>query len=324
MSAGALFDPARTGAAMSQHNSKWRVFLALCCVLCLALLPALAQARGGSSYGSRPSSFGSRGLRSFENNGAQPQGRSAQPQPGYGAGLPGSAAGGSFFQRHPFLTGLAGGIIGSWLFGHAANAAGAGGAGSFFGTLIWLAIIAGLVWFGLRVFRARAPAARPEAGAGWGARSAGAAASPVSPYRGRDVNPSDADLQAFQRLHAAIQYAWSAGDLGRLSQLMTPEMLSHFSQELARNTSRGVRNLVSNVELLNGELTEAWDEGDRQYASALMRWRAIDYVQRLDAAPLDGNAVVTGDPRRPVEAEEMWTFVRRPGAGWLLSAIQQV
>jgi len=26
----------------------------------------------------------------------------------------------------------------------------------------------------------------------------------------------------------------------------------------------------------------------------------------------------------PVEAEEVWTFVRRRGADWLLSAIQQV
>jgi predicted lipid-binding transport protein (Tim44 family) len=308
---------------MTRHEREWRVWLALCCCLCLVLAPALAQARAGSSYGSRPSSFGSRGLRSFDYNSAQPLPRSIpQAQPGFGAGMPGPGVGGSFVQRHPFLTGLAGGIFGSWLFGHAAHAAG-GGAGSFFGTLIWLAIIAGLVWFGFRLFRARAPAAWP-AGGGGAARSAGAAANPARRLRGRDVNLSDADLQAFGRLHAAIQYAWSAADLGRLRQLMTPDMLAHFSQELARNNSRGVRNIVSNVQLLNGELTEAWDEGDRQYASALMRWRAIDYVQRLGAAPGDAGVVVNGDPRRPIEAEEMWTFVHRPGGGWLLSAIQQV
>ena len=30
------------------------------------------------------------------------------------------------------------------------------------------------------------------------------------------------------------------------------------------------------------------------------------------------------NPRHPVEAEEMWTFVRRRGGQWLLSAIQQI
>ncbi len=34
--------------------------------------------------------------------------------------------------------------------------------------------------------------------------------------------------------------------------------------------------------------------------------------------------VVGGDPRTPVEAEEVWTFVRPRGGDWLLSAIQQV
>jgi predicted lipid-binding transport protein (Tim44 family) len=312
-----ILTSAWTGAAMTQRKSSWRVFLALWCCLVLSLAPAVAQARAGSSYGSSPSSFGSRGLRSFDYNGVPPQLR-----PGSGPAMPGPAAGG-FFQRNPFLTGLAGGLLGSWLFGHAANAGG-GGAGAFFGGLIWLALIVGLIWFAVRLFRARAPGASPAAGPGWAALSAGAAASPAPRYRGRDVNLADADLQAFQRLHAEIQYAWSAGDLGRLRQLMTPEMLAHFSQELSRNTSRGIRNLVSNVGLLSGELTEAWVEGDRQFASALLRWRAIDYLQRLGAPPGDANAVVSGDPRRPIDAEELWTFVRRPGSGWVLSAIQQV
>jgi predicted lipid-binding transport protein (Tim44 family) len=162
--------------------------------------------------------------------------------------MSGPSYGGSFFQRHPFLTGMAGGLFGSWLFGHAAYGAGGGGAGSFFGTLLWLVIIAGLIWFAVRLFRARAFSnGRLTAGPGFTARSGGAAAVPAGRFRGRDVNFSDADLSAFQRLHAAIQEAWSAGDLARMRGLMTPEMLNHFAEELGRNTSRGVRNLVSNV-----------------------------------------------------------------------------
>ena len=51
---------------------------------------------------------------------------------------------------------------------------------------------------------------------------------------------------------------------------MTPEMLSYFSEELTRNASQGVRNIVSDVELLKGELTESWEEGDLQYATAYL------------------------------------------------------
>jgi predicted lipid-binding transport protein (Tim44 family) len=50
---------------------------------------------------------------------------------------------------------------------------------------------------------------------------------------------------------------------------MTPEMVGYFSEELTKNTSRGVRNIVSNVRLLAGDITESWEEGDLQYATAL-------------------------------------------------------
>jgi len=55
-----------------------------------------------------------------------------------------------------------------------------------------------------------------------------------------------------------------------------------------------------------------------------MQWRAHDYVVRLGRAAGDPEAIVSGNPRIPVEAEEVWTFVRRRGSDWLLSAIQQV
>ena len=86
----------------------------------------------------------------------------------------------------------------------------------------------------------------------------------------------------------------------------------------------GVRNLVSDVELLKGELAESWEEGDLQYATAYLQWRAIDYLARLGRSPGDPDWLVSGDPRTPVEATEMWTFVRRRGGQWLLSAIQQI
>ena len=116
--------------------------------------------------------------------------------------------------------------------------------------------------------------------------SVGAAAAPTAArYRGRDTKVDDADLTAFQAIHAAVQEAWGHGDLGRMRQLMTPEMLSYFSEELTRNTSEGVQNLVSNVRLLKGDISEAWEEGDLEYATAYMQWRANDYVVRLGRSP---------------------------------------
>ncbi len=310
---------------MSRSTRLGRVVLALLCCACMALAPVLAEARAGSSFGGHPSSFGSRGLRSWEYNGAQPLSRAPSSAGGAGGrAMPGPGYGGSLLQRHPFLTGLAGGLFGAWLFGHAAGAAGlAGAAGTLFGTLLWLALIGFLLWFAVRLLRMRGFSngwPRPAAG-GLGLRRPSPAAGR---FRGRDVNLADADLGAFQRLHAAIQSAWSAGDLERLRRLMTPQMFEHFAEELARNTSRGLRNVVGEVELVNGELREAWDEGNRQYATAFLRWRAVDYMVRLGAPAGGPDALVAGDPRSPEQFEEVWTFVRRPGGPWLLTAIQQV
>jgi predicted lipid-binding transport protein (Tim44 family) len=292
---------------MSIRRPNWRAILAVFWCLSLVLAPTLAEARAGAAFGSHPSSVGSRGWRSYQSN---PQPSSSQPG-GFGARAPGF--GGSLFQRHPFLTGLAGGILGSWLFGH-------GGFG-----LLRLLLLGVAIWFVMRLVRRMLSAAGPPGGAATPMpRSAGAAAVAMSPDRGRDINLPDADLGQFQQIHAQVQNAWSAADLARLRPLMTPEMLRWFSEELSRNASRGVQNIVSNVKFLKGELIESWDEGERQYATALLRWRAVDYVVELGRALGEGEFVAAGDPRAPVEVEEMWIFVRRRGGTWLLSAIQQV
>ncbi|MBV8132420.1 MAG: TIM44-like domain-containing protein [Alphaproteobacteria bacterium] len=315
---------------MARRLLNWRTILALFFCACVALAPVIADARAGASAGGRSSSMGSRGLRTYENNNAQPLSRSMTPlpqapaQPGLTPGVP-AYGGGSFFQRHPFLTGLAGGFLGSWLFGHSGYAADGASTGSAMGMLLELLIIGALIYFAVRLFRGRAFSNGWPGGAPFSTpRSAGASAAPARGDRGRDINLSDADLSAFQALHAVVQEAWSAGDLGRLRRLMTPEMLSYFSEELTRNASQGVQNIVSNVQLVKGELTESWEESDLQYATAYMRWRAIDYVIRLGHPPGDPGSIVSGNPRVPVEAEEVWTFVRRRAGAWLLSAIQQV
>ena len=114
---------------MSRRLMNWRILLALFVCASVALAPALADARAGGSSSGHSSSMGSRGSRTYENNSAQPLSRSMTTQSPAAAAQPGLApspaygGGGSFFQRHPFMTGLAGGFIGSWLFGHMGYAA---------------------------------------------------------------------------------------------------------------------------------------------------------------------------------------------------------
>ena len=94
-------------------------------------------------------------------------------------------------------------------------------------------------------------------------------------------------------------------------------MVSYFEQDLGQNRARNVVNKVSDVKLLQGDLAEAWREGETDYATVALRFALTDKT-------LDRNtgAVVAGS-EQPGEATEIWTFARRPGAGWELSAIQQ-
>ena len=71
-------------------------------------------------------------------------------------------------------------------------------------------------------------------------------------------------------------------------------------------------------DVLQGDLAEAWREGNVDYATVALRYELSDtMVDRTSGK------IVEGDPTKPEEATELWTFVRSHGGGsWLLSAIQ--
>ena len=94
-------------------------------------------------------------------------------------------------------------------------------------------------------------------------------------------------------------------------------MLRYFGEQLAQQTSRGVRNSVTDVRLLQGDLSQAWAENGREYATVALRF------QMIDATYDQASHVVDGSPTEHVTATEVWTFVRVPGGHWILSAIQQ-
>jgi predicted lipid-binding transport protein (Tim44 family) len=130
-----------------------------------------------------------------------------------------------------------------------------------------------------------------------------------------EVGLTPDDFNSFEKVLGDVQGAYSAEDLGRLRRLVTPEMLSYFAEELSANASKGVLNRVSDVKLLQGDLAEAWREGDTDYATVAMRYSLND-----ETVDRESGRVVEGGPD---EATEIWTFMRARGGHWLLSAIQQ-
>ncbi len=125
------------------------------------------------------------------------------------------------------------------------------------------------------------------------------------------------DYEAFERLLGELQTAWSNEDIGKLRTLATPEMVSYVIQDIAEHKAQNIVNTVSNVKLLQGDLAEAWREGETDFASVAMRYSLID--KTVDRTT--GRLVKGSD--QPTEATEVWTFLRPRGAGWELSAIQQ-
>lgn len=303
--------------------------LAAVAVAALALAPGLAEAKAGGG-----SSMGSRGMRTYSAPpstntapfAAAPMERSMTPRSAPNPGFAGSnAAPGYAPARSGFGSGLLGGLlgvgIGSMLFGGGNGFFGGGGGFGIIGLILQFALLFFVGRWLLRMFTGgRQPsfAGMPRMGqpapmSPMGGMGGGMGGRPAAP----SVTVSPGDFQAFEQNLQAVQSAWSAQDVRALGQLTTPEMLSYFNEQLSEQTSRGVRNTVSDVRLEQGDLSEAWSEGSREYATVAMKFSARDVTQ--DSA----GRVVDGDPNTRTLTTELWTFVRAPGGRWLLSAIQQ-
>jgi predicted lipid-binding transport protein (Tim44 family) len=332
-------------------RNRLRVFGLLAITLSLALPVMLALSSAADARVGRGGSFGSRGSRTFAPppmtqtapKAAQPMQRTiTQPgAPGAAAAAPGAAAKGTMFGgARGMLGGLAAGFLGAGLLGMLFGNGFLSGLGSFAALLGFVAqillvvIVARLAlnWWhrrnaapasgpagaGMNFDAANPGSAQPAARSGLGGLMGvapggfGAAAAPAAPL---EMTPEDYD--AFERLLGEVQTAWSDEDMGRLEKLATPEMASYFAHDLAVNKEKGVVNRISDVKLLQGDLAEAWREGADDYASVAMRFSLIDKT----FARGDNRLVEGGDT--PVEATEVWTFLRPRGGAWELAAIQQ-
>ena len=325
-------------------------------LIVLTVLLTTSFAFVDSADARRGGSFGSRGARTYSAPAATPTApNAAQPvqrsmtQPA----APSAAAPGAMQPQRPgffsgfggsMLRGLAiGGLIGM-LLGH-----GFGGFAGAFGMILQLALLAFgamLLFRFLASRRQNGPAtaggpayretasdepapARPAFGGlggfglgGSGLGGAGVDAPRPRPANARNANDEigilDGDLDRFEHLLAEVQSAFGREDYAALRAVTTPEIMSYLSEELSQNAVSGVRNDVSDVKLLQGDLAEGWREDGNDYATVAMRYESRDVMRDRQ----DGQ-IVSGDESRLTETTELWTFVRPAGGDWKLSAIQE-
>ena len=339
---------------MSSELRRRRLFSALAIGLVLSATVA------GSADARRGGSFGSRGTRTYQApaptitapQSAGPIQRSMTPpgvtpgfQPGFQQpyGYPGSGyrPQGGFLSRWggPIAGGLLGAGLVGMLMGHGFGGGYGGGfGGGMLSLLLQIGLIALVAMFAMRLFRrggqgAYAPpyAGQPEPfGMGGpspsffqpqGPQLAYTAAPPASArWSGDELGLGKADFDAFERLLADVQGAFGREDYAALRDVTTPEVMSYLAEELAQNAAAGRRNDVRDVHLVSGDISEAWSEGGRDYATVALRYSSVDLMR--DRA--DGH-VLSGD-ETPSETTEIWTFVRERtspwGGTWKLSAIQ--
>lgn len=308
-----------------------------------------AEARRGGS-------FGSRGARTFQSAPATrtaptqtaPVERSMTPNAGTNSAARQQPAGA---QRPGFMSGFGGSMMRGLLLGGLLGVLlgqGFGGLAGMFGFLLQALLIGGAIMLAIRFFRGQSASAQtpamagatssgrapgfgrddthqreaapgpafsiPGIGSGFGSGSGSKPATVAS----EDITLGQDDLETFQRMLTEVQEAFGREDHGALRRLVTPEMVSYLSEELADNAQNGVRNEVSDVTLLQADIAESWREDGRDYATAALNYSSRDVT--LDRAT---GKVVDGNADEPTETTELWTFTRQAGAEWKLSAIQE-
>ncbi|MBJ6985903.1 MULTISPECIES: Tim44 domain-containing protein [unclassified Devosia] len=317
------------------------------------LVMAFSMVAVGEAEARKGGSFGSRGGRTFQQpavtqtapNAAAPVQRSMTPN--QQANNPAAGAAQSAARPGGFMSGFGGSLMRGLMLGGLIGllmGGGLGGMGGIMAMIVQIAVIGGVIWLAMRIFgRRRQPQAaaangyaapqyevpQPEAQQHTTARQGenrlegllgnfgrgGSAKAPADP---NELGIGMEDLEIFESMLTRVQAAFSNENYAALRALTTPEIMGYLSEELATNATNGVKNEVTDVTLLQGDMAESWREGQTEYATVAMRYSAIDFVRERSSG-----RVVEGDENEPSESTELWTFVRPVGGTWQLSAIQE-
>jgi predicted lipid-binding transport protein (Tim44 family) len=249
----------------------------------------------------------------------QPASPSAPQRPGlFGGGLMGGLAGFAI-----------GGLIGSMLFG----GHGMGGFGGF--GLLEMLLVGGALYLLFRVIRNRqAQSPQPAyAGAGgltsaYGTAGGATVEMPAAPsdverglanIRTMDpgLDPSTITDQA-RRVYFVVQQAIGMRELAGVRDYLAPEMITVLQTQCDRLRAARQTNRVEQLDIRRAEVSEAWQEGGRDYVTVFISATMLDYT--VDDTT---GAVVNGSRTTAQSVEDFWTFTRPVGNNpWKLSAIQ--
>lgn len=113
------------------------------------------------------------------------------------------------------------------------------------------------------------------------------------------------------------QAAWAAQDIQAVRDRVTPEMYVELQAQCGRLRKLGQADHVERIEI-TANITEAWQENDRDYVTACIDGSIIAYT--VDGAT---QTTIRGSRTVPRDIEEFWTFTRPAGLNfWMLSAIR--
>ncbi|NVD41049.1 Tim44 domain-containing protein [Ensifer sp. HO-A22] len=261
----------------------------------------------------------------------RPGANTPNARPGFFSGFGGSLLGGL----------MVGGLIGMLMGG------GFGGAAGFLGLIVQMLLIGGVIMLAMRFFGrnrqqtayagpSERSSAQPPAGgmpsfkipsiSGGQANGQANARPTVAPTPAPaaegpadEIGIGQSDLEQFEKMLKDVQAAYAAEDYGTLRRLTTPEAMSYLAEELSDNATSGVKNDVTDVHLVQGDVAEAWSEDGKDFATVAMRYESIDVMRDRTTGK-----VISGDPDNLTEAVELWTFVRKADGEWQVSAIQGV
>jgi predicted lipid-binding transport protein (Tim44 family) len=329
-------------------NNKFTLFVILVTFLFLFFIGmesvAFARAGGGRSSGSRGFSSGSGGSRTTPTRPpSNTQQRTQQPttqappiqqsQPSFGRSLLYGIGGG-----------LVGGMIGSMLFGGRGNAGvggGGWGSGGFgFGDIIILLVIAGIIYFVYKKYRARKAEEMQMSAAGAGYSPSYTYSEPASepvyePAAPQQEDPVSQGLRHIREMDSSfddnrfkelaedyffkIQSGWTKRDLSNVRNLLAPQMLSTFQTDINNYIANKQINRLENIAMRQVEIVDAVQDQGEEYITVKFLANILDYT--VDDT---SNQLISGNSTDPVKFLEYWTFTRKIGdRNWILAGITQ-
>jgi predicted lipid-binding transport protein (Tim44 family) len=322
------------------NKKVFKILIILISVLFLsfAVLDSISYARAGGGRTSGSSGFRSSG--SSSGSTSTPYRSSTTQQPGTTQSTPQQTTGMSPGKSllYGIGGGLVGGMLGNMLFGSRGNAGqGWGGGGGFgFGDFLIIIIILGIIYFVVKRYRAKK--AMELSGSGGSSFSSYANNEPAydTPQYGSQpqansvaaglshigsMDPSfneNGFKETVEDIFFKIQGAWTKRDLSGVRNLLTPDMLNTFQNDVNTFITNKQFNRLENIAVRQVDIVDAVQDQGQEYITIRFLASLLDY--NVDEA---GNTI-SGSSTDPVKFLEYWTFTRKVGErNWTLTAITQ-